>query len=48
MTQTTIEDPDLYDRKRVNSDGRLWLGAEWAGKDVELVLKEVEGSGGDE
>lgn len=32
---------DEYNRDaHVASDGRLWLGEEWAGKDVEIALRE--------
>lgn len=39
---TTVEiQADLYDGStRVSSDGRLWLGEDWAGKEVEIAIRE--------
>jgi len=33
---------DKYEREAtVASDGRLWLGEEWAGEDVEIALRKT-------
>jgi hypothetical protein len=39
---TTIEmDADYYEReKSVADDGRLWLGDDWAGGEVEIALRK--------
>lgn len=40
MGEYTIESPDEAGRKTV-SDGRLWLGKEYSGKEVEYAVKVV-------
>lgn len=40
---TTVEmKADLYERdKSVASDGRLWLGEDFAGEDVEVAIRKT-------
>lgn len=38
---TLTMNPDLYeDGATVASDGRFWLGEDWAGKDIEIAVRE--------
>jgi hypothetical protein len=39
MTQVTVPDPDKVDTKHVGQDGRIYLGKENAGREVQVVLK---------
>lgn len=42
-TTTVTMDADLYESDRdVASDGRLWLGDDWAGEKVEVAIRKVE------
>lgn len=42
MGKHTIEDVDSAGEKAVASDGRLFLGQEYAGKRVEYAVKVIE------
>jgi len=48
MSRITIEDPNLYVTKEVDSSGRVYLGKDWAGKDVKIAVEVVEESEADE
>jgi len=39
MTTIDIADPDLYETKRVDGQGRIYVGREYATEDVEIVIK---------
>jgi hypothetical protein len=38
MAKITIEDPDLMNEKKVDSQGRLYLGRDWEDKLVEFII----------
>lgn len=42
MSSITVDDPDKVEKKRVNDSGQVYIGREYAGKVVELVVTEVE------
>lgn len=42
MTQIIIDDPDLYEKFEVKDDGRIYLGKDWAGKKVKIVIEEID------
>lgn len=42
MAEIRIEDPEIYDSKTIDSQGRLYIGREYAGKRVKIVVEEVE------
>jgi len=41
MAQITIADPLLYERKEVDSSGRVYLGKEWADTEIMVVVEAV-------
>jgi len=42
-TTTVTMAADKYENDAsVASDGRLWLGDDWAGKDIEVAIREAE------
>lgn len=41
MTQIIIEDPEMYAVKDVDSSGRIYLGKEWAGREVRIAVESV-------
>jgi hypothetical protein len=41
MGQHIVDDPELVETKPVDNRGRIYLGTEYAGKDVKLVIEEV-------
>jgi len=45
MTQIIIENPDLYTTKEVDSSGRVYLGKDWANKEVKVAIEEVVDEG---
>lgn len=42
MTDLVMESADLLERKSVNDEGRLYLGKEFAGRDVEVAIKLLD------
>lgn len=46
MSEITIEDPDLVKKKQVDSQGRVYVGREYAEKNVQFILKVLEGDEG--
>jgi hypothetical protein len=42
LGEHTIENPRDAGVKRVSKDGRLWLGEEYEGKQVEYAVKIVD------
>lgn len=45
MAHITIDDPELYTEKTVDGSGRIYLGKEWAGDRVKIVIESVVDSG---
>lgn len=41
MAHITIDDPDLYAEKEVDGSGRVYLGKNWAGKRVKIVIESA-------
>lgn len=46
MVQLTITDPERYEKATVDSSGRMSIGKEHAGKDVEFAIVRITDSGG--
>lgn len=42
MSEIRVEDPDLYTKKDVDNSGRVYLGKEWAGREVKIVVELVD------
>jgi len=42
MATITIENPDRYDTKKVDSSGKLYVGKAIAGKRVRFIIEDVE------
>lgn len=42
MTTLTIDDPDVVAKKKVDSQGRVYLGQDWAGKPVRIIVEELD------
>lgn len=42
MAEIRIDDPDLYERKTVDGEGRIYVGREFANKDVKIVIEAIE------
>lgn len=42
MTDIRVDSPDLYTTKRVDKEGRMFLGKEYVDRQFEIVLKEVD------
>ena len=40
-TTVTVEDPDLVETKTVDGEGRLYLGRDYGGEDVRIVVERV-------
>lgn len=38
-------DPDLIQRRNVDSNGRVYLGKAWSGDRIELVVKRIDQDG---
>lgn len=46
MTDVVMESAEKLERKSVNDEGRLYLGQEYAGKEIEIAIKTVGGEDG--
>ena len=44
MTTVTVEDPDEMMKRVVNDSGNFYIGREYAGQTVEVVVRVVEGA----
>jgi len=42
MTTVTIDDPDEVTKRVVNDSGNFYIGREYAGKTVEVVVRVVD------
>lgn len=40
-SQTIVEDPELQDTAKADDSGRIYLGSEYAGKEVKFIIEEV-------
>lgn len=47
-TTVTVTDPEFVTTKRVDSSGRLYLGKEYAGGHVRVIVERVEEDDDDE
>lgn len=43
-----VEEPDLVEAKSVDGSGRIYLGQDYAGSDVRIVVEIIDEEGGDE
>ena len=41
MSTVTIEDPEIHGEKNVDSNGRVYLGEDYAGKSIRLTVEVV-------
>jgi len=41
MAEFRITDPELYEKKNVDSSGKLYVGKDYAGKKVKIVIEKV-------
>lgn len=48
MAEFTISNPELYETKRVDNSGKLYLGKDYAGKEVKILIEEVVETDGEE
>ena len=42
MAEYTITDPEFVARKNVDGQGRVYIGKEYAKKEVRIVVEEIE------
>jgi len=42
MTQVTVDNPTMVAQKEVKDDGRIYVGTDMAGKNVEVVIAESD------
>jgi hypothetical protein len=42
MTRVVVDDPILVTRKRVGQNGQVYVGKQYAGKEIELIITEVK------
>ena len=42
MTTVTVDDPTMVAKKEVKDDGRVYLGTDLAGKNVEVIVSEKD------
>jgi hypothetical protein len=42
MAKIVIEKPELHETKTVDQQGRVYLGRDLAGRDVEIVVEVVD------
>ena len=42
MSQVTIDNPEIHAKKAVDSNGRVYLGADYAGKSVRVTIEVIE------
>lgn len=43
MTEIRVDSPEKYFKKGVDDNGRLYLGKEFAGREVQVVIADAEG-----
>lgn len=41
-TTVTVPEPDVVETKKVDTSGRVYVGSEYTGDHVQIVLKRVE------
>jgi hypothetical protein len=46
MAKIVVEKPDLHETKSVDKQGRVYLGTDFAEKDVEIVVEVVDENAG--
>lgn len=42
MGTVTVQDPETYTKKSVDGSGKLYLGRDYAGKQVKFIVETVE------
>ena len=42
MAEVKVENPELHDEKTVDNRGRVYVGKEFAGKDVRIIVEVVD------
>lgn len=43
MSEIRIDDPEIHGKKSVDSNGRVYLGQEYAGRDIRLTVELLDG-----
>jgi hypothetical protein len=44
MAQLIIENPEMYETVEVSDAGRVYIGKDWAGKDIKIAVERVDES----
>ena len=42
MGEITITNPEIYTEKKVDAQGRVYVGTEWKGQRVRIAIEEID------